>query len=140
MSQENVEIVRRAYQAFNEGDLDAMLSFFAEDAEWRLIGGFASLMGAEFRGHQGLRRFFDDWRENLGIRPEMESLLEADDRVVVIVRSAGAGGISGAPATMRGGQVYHFRHGLISAVDNYYEASGALEAVGLSEQDAHVDS
>ena len=44
MSQENVEIVRRAHQAFNDRDLDALLASFTDDAEWRLIGGFADLM------------------------------------------------------------------------------------------------
>jgi hypothetical protein len=52
----------------------------------------------------------------------------------VIARAVGAGDASGTPVALRGGQVYTFRDGLISAVDNYYEASEALEAVGLSEQ------
>jgi ketosteroid isomerase-like protein len=99
----------------------------------RLIGGFADLMGTEFRGHEGLRRFFNEWVGNLGVRGEMEAVLEAGDRVVVIARAQGAGDASGAPATIRSGQVYSFRDGRISAVDNYYEASEALEAAGLSE-------
>jgi ketosteroid isomerase-like protein len=141
MSQENVEIVRRGFKAFNDGDFNAMMRNFAEDIEWRLIGGFADLVGAEFRGHAGVRRFFDDLMENLGRnRSEMEAILEADDRVVVIVRTRGAGAASGAPATMRWGQVYTFREGQISAVDNYYEASDALAAAGLSEQDAPAGS
>ena len=53
MSQENVEIVRRAHQAFNDRDLDALLASFTDDAEWRLIGGFADLIGTEFRGLRG---------------------------------------------------------------------------------------
>jgi uncharacterized protein len=141
MSQENMEIVRRGFTAFNDGDFNAMMRNFAEDIEWRLIGGFADLVGAEFRGHAGVRRFFDDLMENLGRnRSEMEAILEAEDRVVVIVHTRGAGATSGAPATMRWGQVYTFREGQISRVDNYYEASEALAAVGLSERDAHADS
>jgi ketosteroid isomerase-like protein len=34
MSQENVEIVRRAYDAWNREDLDAFLSIVHPDAEW----------------------------------------------------------------------------------------------------------
>lgn len=140
VSQENLEIVRRGFEAFNDRDLDALVANFAEDIEWRLIGGFADLVGAEFRGHAGVRRFFDDWMENLGGRAEVETIMEADERVVVIVRSVAAGGVSGAPAILRWGQVYTFRERQISAVDNYYTASAALEAVGLSEQDTHADS
>ena len=72
MSQENVEIVRRVYRAFNDRDLDAWVALHTEDVEWRLIGGFADMLGTEFIGHEGLRRFFDDWVGNLGVRGEMK--------------------------------------------------------------------
>jgi len=45
----------------------------------------------------------------------------------------GAGEASGAATTHRAGQVFTFRDGQISAIDNYWEAAEALEAVGLSE-------
>jgi ketosteroid isomerase-like protein len=136
MSQENVELVRSAFQAFNDRDWDAIPALFTEDVVWRLIGGFADVMGSEFRGHEGLRQWVTDWVDNLGVRSE----IDVDDRVAVITRSVAAGGTSGTPATLRSGQVYFFRDGQIRAVDNYYEVSDVLEAVGLSEQDAHADS
>ena len=140
MSRENVELVRRVFRSFNDRGVDAWLACHIADVEWRLISGFADLMGAEFKGHEGLRRFLKDWVGNLGVTGEMEALVEMDDRVVVIVRGIAAGAASGAPATIRSGQVYFFREGLISAVDNYYEAGDALAAAGLSEQDIHSDS
>ena len=133
MSQENVDLVRRVFRGFNDRDLDVMLASFTDDVEWRLIGGFADLMGTEFRGRDALRRWSTDWIENLGVRAELETVLEVKDQVVVVARTVGAGGASGAPATTRGAQVYTFRDGQISAVDNYYDATEALEAVGLSE-------
>ena len=133
MSQENVEVVRCAYQAFNDHDLDALLANYTDDVEWRLIGGFADLMGTEFIGRDALRGFFSEWIGNLGGQAKIESILEANDQVVLIMSMAGEGGASGAPATVRAGQVFSFRDGLISAVDTYYEPSDALEAVGLSE-------
>jgi ketosteroid isomerase-like protein len=63
----------------------------------------------------------------------MEAVIEADDRVVVMLRVTGAGGARGVPTKIRSGNVYFFRDGKISAVDSYYEASQALEALGLSE-------
>jgi ketosteroid isomerase-like protein len=140
MSQENVELVRGVVQSFNERDVDAFLASHTDDVVFRLFGGFADLLGPEFRGHEGLRRLFDDWVENLRIQVEMETILEGGGRAVVIFRVMGAGGRSGAPATTQAGQVYSFRDGQISAVDSCWEATEALEAVGLSEQDAHSDS
>jgi len=133
VSQENVELVRRAFQAFNEGDLDALMAMHAKDVKWRLIGGFASMAGPEFTDRAEVRWWFTEWIENLGSQLEIENILEADDRLVVIVRAVAVGSASGASATLRFGQVYAFRDGQISAVDSYYEASEALQAVGLSD-------
>jgi ketosteroid isomerase-like protein len=140
MSQENVELVHRAFQAFNDRDWDAISVLFTDDVVWRLIGGFADVMGSEFRGHEGLRLWVTDWVDNLGVRSAIDAVFDVDERVAVITRSVAEGGTSGTPATLRSGQVYSFRDGRISAVDNYYEVSDVLEAVGLSEQDAHTDS
>jgi ketosteroid isomerase-like protein len=133
MSQENVGLIRSMYEAFNDRDLDALMANFTEDVEWRLIGGFADLMGTDFRGRDGVRRFYDDWIDNLGGRGEVERVLEVGDRVAVIATVRTAGRASGAPAELRFGQLFSFRDGLISAVDLYYEASEVLEAVGLRE-------
>jgi ketosteroid isomerase-like protein len=140
MSQENVELVRSAFQAFNDRDWDAIPVLFTDDVVWRLIGGFADVMGDEFRGHEGLLHWLTDWVDNLGVQSAIEAVFDVDNRVAVITRSVAAGGTSGTPATLRSGQVYFFRDRQISAVDNYYEVSDVLEAVGLSEQDAHADS
>ena len=75
MSQENVETVRRAFQAFNDRDVDAMLANWSDDVEMRLIGGFADLMGSEFRGHEGIRLWMDEWVGNLDVRAEIEYVI-----------------------------------------------------------------
>ena len=63
--------------------------------------------------------------ENLGWGTTAESIREAGERVVVIVRTAGVGGSSGASASWRWGQIYAFRDGRVCAVDNYFEAREA---------------
>jgi ketosteroid isomerase-like protein len=136
---ENVELVRRAFQAFNDRDFDAMWLIWADDFLLRQIGGFAALSGAERRGADA-REWLRDWIDTVGGRIEVESILEAEDQVLAIMNVAATGTASGAPATMRIGQVFSFRGGQISAVDSYYEASEALKAVGLSERDAQAES
>jgi ketosteroid isomerase-like protein len=95
----------------------------------RLVGGFADMMGAEFKGHEGVRRWFNDWVGSLRVRAEIEEIVDAGDRVAVVARAVGAGDASGAPVALRGGQVYCFRDGRITEVTNYYEPREALEAV-----------
>src|ERR1700730_8846333 len=62
MSQENVEIVRSGFEAFNAGGVEAALAFHAEDvlvyptSEWP--------DDAVYRGHDGLRRLYQAWTGN----------------------------------------------------------------------------
>jgi len=58
MSQENVEIVRRSFDAFNKRDTDTLREDWTADAEWsRAFLGGGLVEGAVFRGHQGLSEF-----------------------------------------------------------------------------------
>src|SRR3954468_17499170 len=61
MSQENVEIVRAFYAAYNRGDLDAVLNDLAPDftLDWsRAMGPQRGVYGAD-----RVRQFFDDFAE-----------------------------------------------------------------------------
>jgi len=132
MSQENLQVVRDLMQAFNARDGGA-ISHYADDVEYRLIGGFSGLSGQMLKGREAVLEFAWELIETLEARFEVERLAEVDDRVVLIASTAGAGGESGAPVTQRWGQIDTFREGKITAVDNYWEANQALEAVGLAE-------
>ena len=132
MSEENVEIVRRAAQALNDRDFATLEWIYSDDIVMRLIGGFADLMGTEFRGRDAVLSFWREMMDTLGARGEIETIRPVHDQVVVVVNGVGVGAASGAPATMRFGQVCSFRDGRISAVDGYYRADEALEAVGLA--------
>ena len=69
MSQENVERVHRAYEAFNRRDLDAFLGFM--DPEVELMTRFMELEGDPYyRGHDGVREW---WRALLAVFPDFNS-------------------------------------------------------------------
>jgi ketosteroid isomerase-like protein len=131
LSYERLALVERGLAAFNDRDLDTLLAAYTDDAEWRLHGGLDDLVGTEVKGREAVRSFLGDWIENLGSRVEPERVLEADGRVVAMLRLESSGGASGAPTTQRIGQVYSFRDEQIRVVDNYWQAGEALEAVGL---------
>ena len=88
MSQENVEVVREVMRAFNDRDESAM-SHYAEDVEFRLIGGFSGMAGETLRGREAVLRFAWELIDNLQARFVVERLFEADDRVVLIASTAG---------------------------------------------------
>jgi ketosteroid isomerase-like protein len=64
MSQENVEVVRRQFQACRDGALDEAARYWHPDIEWRAIEGAADDVGI-IRGEGGLRRYYQDWIDTM---------------------------------------------------------------------------
>jgi ketosteroid isomerase-like protein len=131
MSEENLAVVREVVRGFNERD-EGVLAYYADDVEFRLIGGFSDIAGQTLKGPAAVLEFAYDLVDHLGAEFHVETLLEAGNRVVMIASTVGTGPQSGAPVSQRWGQVYTFRDGKIASVDNYWEADEALEAVGLA--------
>ena len=131
MSQENVEIVRAAYAAFNARDVEGLLRLSAEDCEWQPLR--AQLEGIVYRGHQGVRQFVsdmdEDWEEFLLDPLEFH---DRDERVVVIARVT-ALGQSGVEIDSVAGFLFELQQGRIRRIVSYSDPAAALEAAGLSE-------
>ena len=136
MSQHNVEIVRRAIDAFNSGGIDAALEFLDPQIEWTTTGIF--LEPGTYRGHEGAVRYMGALATELeDLHNEPEELIDAGEQVVVPMRLTARGKQSGAPVEYTGTLVYVVRGGKITRIRNYTERAKALEAAGLgSEHDA----
>jgi ketosteroid isomerase-like protein len=138
MSQERVESVHQfvleAFDAWNRREFDEAARLAHEDFEFHLIGGFADMVGEEFKGREGLFRFWRDLAGTVGGKAEVERTAEMDEgRLLVIGTLKGFGMESGAPSSFRFGQVWTFSDGKVIRVDSYYDPRDALEAAGLSE-------
>jgi ketosteroid isomerase-like protein len=141
MSQENVEMVRSSIEAYIAGDRDAYLNFFAEDVE--AIPDVSRFPEAEpFRGREEFRRFLTDidqgWEE--GASAVIRELFPVGDRVVARADWGGRGRASGIDLRSSLTSVYTVQDGRIVKIEWFFDHAQALEAVGLSEQDAHADS
>jgi ketosteroid isomerase-like protein len=139
MSQENVEIVRRAMDAFNRSDLDgAMRDTDAEvELDWSRSRG---LQAGIYRGQEASRGFWASWLEmfdRVVVIPE--EFIECGEHVVV-PNTAHLQGRDGVEVEAKSVSVVTLRNGRIVEWRLYQERAEALEAVGLSEQDAHADS
>jgi ketosteroid isomerase-like protein len=147
MSQENVEIVRGAYEALNRvlrsgapRDVDAWLEAFHADVE---VFDMPMFPDAQVRrGHDDMRRWIETMLDvfSPGGRWEPEQVTAPGDFVLVSVRGHGSGRGSAAPVEARFFQVFEMRDRKIQRVWSDPDEEQALEAAGLSEQDAHADS
>jgi ketosteroid isomerase-like protein len=130
MSEENVEIVRRAFEAFNARDRDRALSFCDPEIEYR-----SPFEQKTYRGHDGMVR----WRETVDGALEdfhMEDIqfLDAgEDRVVLLYRIVGRGAGSGVPVSREVGALWQLRNGKILEGEVFLDQREALEAAGLRE-------
>jgi ketosteroid isomerase-like protein len=132
MSQENVEVVRRWYDAFNRGDVDVWLGLLDPQVTWQ-----AAREDPDAAAHQtraGARRYAEQWVEAYeALHVEPRSFTESGDRVVVWVRVTGTGRMSGISLDMEQAQVMTVRDGSITFVHEYFDRAEALAAAGLSE-------
>jgi ketosteroid isomerase-like protein len=138
MSQENVEIVKASFEAWNALDVDAIRRFYAEDA---VIETGMTGLGRTFEGDDPIGHWVAELQETWAeIHWEAERIFEADDVVVSFYRGIGVGRWSGIEVEDEVAGVYHIRDGKIARERIYLDREEALEAVGLSEQDTHAES
>ena len=133
MSQENVEIVRDAFQTFSEEGINAALSFFSPDFVWYPTDRW--LERSAYRGHDGMRRLEAAFSENFDdFRYEVRGIRAAQDRVVALVDMIGRIKPSGTEISQRLGFVVSgFGDGTFREVRAFPSWHEALEAVGLTE-------
>jgi ketosteroid isomerase-like protein len=131
MSQENVEIVRRSFEAFNARDVDGLISLTAEECEWLPLR--AQLEGIVYRGHAGVRQFVSDMDADWeAFRIDPLEFHQHPERVVAIGQVV-ALGQSGVEIDSIAGFVFELHQGRISRVTSHSDPEAALEAGGLAE-------
>jgi ketosteroid isomerase-like protein len=134
MLQANVEIVRRQFEAFERGGLDAVAEFWHPDIDWRAVEGAADDVGI-IRGRDGLRRYYEGWIEVFDqLHAEVgEVIFEAEERVAVVVHNSGRGRSSGVRTEGRYYVVCKVRDGLIVSGREYETREEALDNAGQRE-------
>ena len=139
MSQENVEIVQCIYEAWNRSGGVPPLDFMDPAIETEFVGSLDS--AGKYRGHAGLATALESfWGAFDNHRIEVEECVPVRDSVVVTVHYYGRGMASGVDVDLRGWQVWTLRDRKVVRWQTFGTRPEALEAVGLSEQDAHADS
>jgi len=138
MSEENVEIVRRGYEALNAGDVEAALALFDPDVEVLMAeqrGEVSRLdLNKSYRGIDGFMTFLGQMAEAWGqFRWIPERYVDAGDQVVVFIRMTVEGKMSGVSVDQSMAHLCTVRNGKLIRHETFWSRDQALEAAGLSE-------
>jgi ketosteroid isomerase-like protein len=130
MSQENVEIVRRAHEALNAGNIDELVTFCHHD--FQLDMSDRVFNPATYQGHDGIRQFYSEvqevWERYVW---EPEEMRDEGDVVVALLRTEGRGRESGVEIDRKTAMIWTLRDGKALWLRFYREPERALEAVRL---------
>ena len=133
MSEENVDVLRRAYEAFARDDVDGILPLLDEHIEWR--NPEDSPVAGVWHGHQGVRDWFAQTRESLGeMWFEPEEFVELPDgRVFVLARGGFRAPQSGVEMEYPLANLITLRDGLVTRFQMYSDLGRARQVAGLEE-------
>jgi ketosteroid isomerase-like protein len=133
MSQKNVEVVRRAHEAFNRRDLDAMAVLSDPDCVMDWSRSISPQRGV-YRGRAGVEAWISEITEafeSFEIHPL--EYVPVGDRIVVPARVQGRGRGSGVVVDAEGATVWELERGKVAKLTLFGTKEQALEAAGLKE-------
>src|SRR5262245_62928894 len=134
MSQANLELARRGWEAWSRGDLDARAEIWDSAIVWD-VSHFRDWPEPSYVGIDGVNRFAGEWLEvwddyEVGVD---ETLTAPDGRVISLAWQRGKGRQSGLQMEFEWAQIFTFRDGKVIRIDNYDNRETALQAAGLGE-------
>ena len=142
MSQENVEIVREAFIATSGGDPAAALWAWDPAIEWDMSGVTGWTENRVYRGLGVVGEFLQEWADSWrDWHFDVEEVRDGgQEQVFAAIHEWGTGVESAASVDQRRYFAVDLSEGRIVRVRMFSERAEALEAMGMSEQDALADS
>jgi ketosteroid isomerase-like protein len=134
MSEETVRLARETYDAWNRGDVEAIVAGIPDEFEFHMRGSVPGLPNV-IQGREGARMLFDEW-----LRGPWEGILEmhvdhlidvGDDRALGLITFRGTGKGSGVAVEQPYAHLVTYRDGLLVHVEGFVTWERALEAAGI---------
>jgi ketosteroid isomerase-like protein len=131
MSAENVDVVRRGFEAWNVGDMDALRELYDPEVIWRPPEGWPE--PGPYVGREAVLRQLEQWRETWDayVTELIGDFIDAADQVAVRMVWRGVG--HGPEANLESTYVATVRKGRVIGVEQFWDHAEALEILGLTE-------
>jgi ketosteroid isomerase-like protein len=131
MTNENVELIRRAYDAYARGELPAMLEFIDPELEWTYLDPALKRPKPKVcRGRHELESVLAMWAQQ-GFQAEIEEIVGHGDRVIVTVHTPGIDAYFERPGDDRAYSVLTVRDGRIVALRDCRNRKEAVALAGV---------
>ena len=131
MSHEDVEIVRRTFDALFSRDFQRAVTGFHDDAVWHNTREFPG--PGICVGPHAVVEFFETLWESFEGDTSIEQIIDEEGGVALGAHTVGRGTTSGVPLDLRWGIAARVASAKISRVDVYGEWANALKAVRLEK-------
>src|SRR5262245_25619657 len=109
MSQENVEVVRRCFEAWDRRDVDGVVREYAPDVEVDM----SRVIDGTFHGREAVREYYLSVFDNLRFTNDDLRLIDAGNEIVALARAHGVGTATGVESETSFAYVFTVRDGLV---------------------------
>jgi ketosteroid isomerase-like protein len=128
----NAEIVRRAWEAWWDKDMDAVVASWHPDVEWDLTAFDEAPPGMVIRGAENVLQLIVTWlRRWESYEARVLEVVEAGDDVLLLVERRARAAGTGAEADRIAAQVWTFDQGRIRRIRSFSRVADARVAAGL---------
>ncbi len=129
MSEQNVDFVKSVYEAFDRGDVPAVLGAFADDVEWFEAEGMP--YGGVYHGRDAVaQNVFGPITEDVdGFTLVRENFIASDEAVAVVLRYTGTGKATGKALDVPAVHVWEIRDGKLARFQQFIDTIKYAEVV-----------
>jgi ketosteroid isomerase-like protein len=128
IASKDVKILRGAYEALNQGDIERALGVLDEHAEWCEHSDLPE--AGLYQGKGAIRRFLESFLESWeDFVQETDDVIAGDGCVLILLRSRSRGKGSGISVEGQYAHLWTMKDGLGTRVDAYLDRDAALRAM-----------
>jgi len=125
--QQNLDIIRRGYEAFGHGDIDTLLGLFDEQIEWVTPGPAELPTSGRRTGKEQVAQFFGIVNDLFEIhRFEPKDMIAQGDRVVVLGEESATVKATGKVLDNSWAHVFTLRDGRVVAFQEYFDTASTV--------------
>lgn len=133
MSEDNLDVVRRGYDAFGRGDINALLELFDEQIHWVTPGPPELATSGQRTGRQAVAEFFASVNKVFDIqRFEPREFIAQGDHIVVLGDETAGVRATGKMLELDWVHVFTMRNGKVVAFQEFFDTAAVVAAMSTA--------